>query len=170
MRTTFAPHVAGRVLGPALLLALAAACTAARGPVTGSAQSTRYSNDDAPLVPLPVESSQLPRGACAALALPSSDRESDYLRPPELRAMPMPDLATLLQHRRPLWLSARPTSIRAMQPIVVYLNGARLGGAEVLTTIPVRDVHIARHVRPTAAVQKYGTGHSGGVIELYTKC
>jgi hypothetical protein len=49
---------------------------------------------------------------------------------------------------------------------VVYVDGVRAGGVEALRTISANDVREIRYVNATDATTRYGTGHTGGVIEV----
>jgi hypothetical protein len=49
---------------------------------------------------------------------------------------------------------------------VVYVDGVRTGGLEALRSISAIDVREIRYVNSTDATTRYGTGHTGGVIEV----
>jgi len=51
---------------------------------------------------------------------------------------------------------------------VVYLDGVRLGGLETLQDIPVTTIIEMRYLRPSAAVERLGKSHRGGVILVST--
>jgi outer membrane cobalamin receptor len=52
---------------------------------------------------------------------------------------------------------------------VVYVNGVRVGGLEQLHTIRAGDVEYIRYLNAADATTRWGTGHSGGVIEVLVK-
>jgi len=49
---------------------------------------------------------------------------------------------------------------------VVYVDGVRAGGVDALRNISAHDVREIRYVNATDATTRYGTGHTGGVIEV----
>jgi len=51
---------------------------------------------------------------------------------------------------------------------VVYLDGVRLGGLQTLENIPVTTIVEIRYLRPSAAVERFGKHHRGGVILVST--
>ena len=51
---------------------------------------------------------------------------------------------------------------------VVYLDGTRLGGLETLEGIPVTTIVEIRFLRASAAVERLGKNHRGGVILVST--
>lgn len=54
-------------------------------------------------------------------------------------------------------------------PVLVYVNDVRLGMVDDLRTIPTTQVHEIRYVSATDATQRWGTGHSSGVIQVITR-
>lgn len=72
---------------------------------------------------------------------------------------------------RPQFIRSRGvTSLRnpTADQVVVYVNGIRAGGVQALEQIPAQDVREIRHVNARDATTKYGTGHTGGVLEVIT--
>lgn len=53
--------------------------------------------------------------------------------------------------------------------IVVYLDGVRRGGVDALREIPVEQIRELRYIDAKDATTRYGTGHTSGVIEVYSK-
>ncbi len=63
------------------------------------------------------------------------------------------------------WLNVRPNTLTGSQEnVVIYYDATRLGGPAELNNIRVTDVQYVEHLDPVAATQRYGVGHSQGVI------
>ncbi len=63
------------------------------------------------------------------------------------------------------WLTVRPNTLMGTQEdVVVYYDVTRLGTPVELKNIFVRDVQYVQHLSATEATQRYGVGHSQGVI------
>jgi len=77
----------------------------------------------------------------------------------------------VVRRLRPQFLRRRGVASlsAASEEIVVYLDGIRTGGVEVLRNIDVATVREIRHINARDATTKYGTGHSQGVIEVLTR-
>src|SRR5262245_45079910 len=72
---------------------------------------------------------------------------------------------------RPRYLQARGfTSVQPLEsaPVMVYLDGARFTGPDVLRTVRAADVVEIEHLSATEATTKYGLGHLGGVLVVKT--
>ena len=72
---------------------------------------------------------------------------------------------------RPDWLRGRgATSLQGGVPeIRVYLDGQRVGTRDVLAQFATVNIKELRYFGSTEATQKWGTDHSGGVIEIITR-
>lgn len=82
------------------------------------------------------------------------------------------DVYDLVQRHRPGWLQGRgPASIRDPRPElpVVYVDGVRFGDVESLRRFQITDVEELRYRSASEATTRYGTGHTGGVIEVRTR-
>lgn len=67
------------------------------------------------------------------------------------------------------WLNVRPNTLTSQQEdVVIYYDVTRLGGPAELRSIYVRDVQYVQRLSPTEATQRYGVGHSQGVIFVST--
>ncbi|MEJ2502395.1 MAG: hypothetical protein P8177_03625 [Gemmatimonadota bacterium] len=76
----------------------------------------------------------------------------------------------LIRNRRPAWLRTRGSnSIYAEDPIMVYVDGSRLGGPEVLETIPAMNIEEARFYGPAQAQARFGLGNTNGAIAITTR-
>jgi hypothetical protein len=68
---------------------------------------------------------------------------------------------------RPGWLVVRGTdSFRHPSQIWVYFDETRLGGVSELRNVSVNSVAWAQHYDGVTATQRWGVGHSAGVIFL----
>lgn len=75
------------------------------------------------------------------------------------------DAYGLVQEFRPSWLHGRGPG----EEIRVYVDGFLLGGLQSLHSIPKLEVERFRRLSGPEAVQRYGQGHSSGVIEVWTR-
>jgi len=105
-------------------------------------------------------------GACASSGgtrTPPADR--DRISAAEIAASNLRTAYDLVQQLRPRWLTARgQDSFRNDNPLVVYLDGARLGGIPQLREINCAAVQEILFLDAMKATQLYGTGHRGGAI------
>jgi len=76
-----------------------------------------------------------------------------------------------IERLRPRWLQPRgPTSMLEPQgtPPTVFVDGRPAGDLTALNVIPTEEIAELRYVSPTEATTRWGTGVSGGVIEVVT--
>jgi hypothetical protein len=75
----------------------------------------------------------------------------------------------LLEMVRPQWLRMRSaTSINITPQILVYVDEVRYGPLESLRTLSTREIYVMQRYNTTAASQRWGPGHSEGVIAIST--
>jgi hypothetical protein len=106
--------------------------------------------------------------ACASSGgAASGDR--DVITLEQIQSVSASTAMDVIQRLRPEFVRGRgrssvqdPTS----QFPVVYVDGVRTGGLEALRSISAIDVREIRYVNSTDATTRYGTGHTGGVIEV----
>lgn len=83
------------------------------------------------------------------------------------------DLATayeLVRTLRPRWLrKVGPSSITAVRPIAVYIDGTRVGGPRALETVPKIAVQEIRYYPPTEAQARWGLNHTHGAVAVITR-
>jgi hypothetical protein len=99
-------------------------------------------------------------------------RNSEVLTAEEFEGSTAIEVMALVQEFRPNWLHVRGViSIRDQTAgnVRVYVNGVSAGEVDRLREIRVEDVRELRHLGPADAQQRYGMGHGGGVIEVWTK-
>lgn len=71
---------------------------------------------------------------------------------------------------RPIWLQQRSgQSVNNPTGITVFVNDVRYGDLQSMRSIPTADVHLIQRYSATAASQRWGPGHSAGVIFISTQ-
>jgi hypothetical protein len=83
----------------------------------------------------------------------------------------------VIQRLRPNFLRTRgavhgtpgATNAVEMVDLVVYLNENRLGGSDQLRQISTTDIKEIRYFNSSEATTKWGTGHSGGAIQIVSR-
>lgn len=99
-------------------------------------------------------------------------RQRDLITAEEIAALNVATAFDVVRQLRPEFLRSRGTmSLRETggEFAVVYLNGMRMGGPEQLHQIRASDVETIRYISATDATTRWGTGHTGGVIEVTVK-
>jgi outer membrane receptor for ferrienterochelin and colicin len=95
----------------------------------------------------------------------------DVITADELGTVRVSTAYEIIERLRPAFLRGRgqvsldPTA----QYPVVYVDGMRQGGPEILRRVAAQDVGEIRYIRARDATTRYGTGHTGGVIEVTTR-
>lgn len=96
-------------------------------------------------------------------------RDRNLITAEEIAEINVSTAYEVVRQLRPEYLRSRGvTSIRdssAEQP-VVYVSGMRLGGLDQLNAIPATDVESIRYINATDATTRWGTNHTGGVIDV----
>jgi hypothetical protein len=85
----------------------------------------------------------------------------------EVRASAARNAYDLVQSLRPQWLRGRgATSLRSTEPTLplVYVEGIREGSTESLRRIGTDVIAGIEFLSASDATNRYGTGHTGGVI------
>lgn len=77
----------------------------------------------------------------------------------------------IIQRVRPSMLRARNGSIEetGVMDIVFYIDAARAGERQALTSVPAGNVREIRYLNATDATTRFGTGHALGAIIVTTK-
>jgi hypothetical protein len=109
--------------------------------------------------------------ACASSGTRPS-RSSDVITAEEIEAASVSTAYEAIQRLRPAFLRGRGQA--SLQPSasdlpIVYVNGLRAGGVDQLHTISAQDIQVIRFISATDATTRYGTGHTGGIIEVTTR-
>jgi hypothetical protein len=98
-------------------------------------------------------------------------RNSNLIDREEVESSTAIDAYALVQQARPNWLHQRG-AISLRDPtagvVQVYLDGQQYGEVSRLREINTQDVRELRFLGAGEAQMRYGVGHAGGVIEVYT--
>ena len=122
----------------------------------------------------------LAASACAATGggAAAPRRNADEISEAEIRNSTHQNAYELVQAVRSDWLRKRSSteSMRAAgvargasDEVVAYLDGQRLGDATALRSISTQDIALMRHYSASSAQQRWGNGHTNGVIEVVTR-
>jgi outer membrane cobalamin receptor len=106
-------------------------------------------------------------GCSSATRSPAQNR--NVITAAEIEAINVSNAMDVIQRLHPEFLRGRGrnsiSAAEAQYPIV-YVDGVKAGELEVLRTIPAHDVREIRFVSAADATTRYGTDHTGGVIEV----
>ncbi|HEX2168370.1 MAG TPA: hypothetical protein VHG09_14140 [Longimicrobiales bacterium] len=94
---------------------------------------------------------------------------SDVLTRAEIQASRAPNAYELLQQLRPQFLRSRGAlnvSDAAAGYAVVYVNDVHHGDLDSLRAIRIGEIEEIRYIGATDATTRWGTGHTGGVIQV----
>ena len=94
----------------------------------------------------------------------------------DLRKSDAQNLGDAIQRLRPEWLrrgSARAansmgTTRTSAEPLVVWIDNNRAGGADILNQIQISNVRLVQYFTPSEAESRFGTGNSSGAIQVIT--
>ena len=102
----------------------------------------------------------------------TASRSSDALECGEIQSARVDNAYEAVVRFRPEFLRPRgapaATDPNGAAPMV-YVNGVREGGPEMLRTIPVAAIVEVRYLSATAASDRFGPLHPGGVIAVRTR-
>jgi hypothetical protein len=109
--------------------------------------------------------------ACATGRVAPLEQDRDYITSAELAHADAASVYEAIMRLRPLFLRTRgPSSVlnpTAMGPAVI-VDHTLLGGIQVLTDIPLKDVQAIRYLAAWDATTRHGPGYANGVIEVTT--
>jgi len=108
---------------------------------------------------------------CAAATTGGRDRGADpnLITRSELSRTVASNAFEAIQRLRPQWLRPRgPSSVSQPEGDwpVVYMDNVRAGDVNVLATIALDDIGQIRFISGRDATTRWGTGVTGGVIEI----
>ncbi len=105
--------------------------------------------------------------SCNWKSQPAAERgSSDLLTRQEIAAIPADNAFDAVQRLRPEFLRERATGFGNSERPVVYINGIRQGGVEVLRSIAASSVSEIRYLSAASASTRYGLNVSAGVIDV----
>ncbi|HUG42482.1 MAG TPA: hypothetical protein VMM12_18610 [Longimicrobiales bacterium] len=108
--------------------------------------------------------------ACATTGHTVRRSSPDELTRADLEASMQVNAYEAVRQARPRWLRTRgPNSFIAENPIVVYLDGVRAGGIQMLESIPVLSIERMQFFDATDAQARFGLNHTNGAIEVITR-
>lgn len=87
----------------------------------------------------------------------------------ELTESAAADAYQAVQRLRPIWLHRTAASLGAPADVLIYVDGQRFGASGALSRISINSIREIRFHSPSDATQRWGTDHSGGVIEVITR-
>ena len=110
-------------------------------------------------------------GGCSASSqggAEAPETATDVLTQEQLAATNQPTAYDAIRQLRPMWVTTRRRSTGSVDPVWVYVDGARRGDVEELRMMDPRAIFEARHLGATDAMTRFGTGHSSGAILVTT--
>ena len=104
---------------------------------------------------------------------PSARRNRDLILMDEIQRASAGNAFDLVQTLRPNWLHTRgehsiADGSQGIDVLIVYLDNARLGGAQTLRQIPVQTLTSIQYFDAKSATYKWGNGHTHGAILVST--
>ncbi len=114
---------------------------------------------------------------CASTGAQRSSGSPDKLTHADIEDTNVTSAYDAVNRLRPNWLRPAGMSVTGLQnggapPVLVYMDGKRLGGTDVLKTITTSSVVSMEFLSPTrapAVVNDMSTGAVSAVIMIYTK-
>ena len=82
------------------------------------------------------------------------------------------NMLSVIENLRPAWLQTRGNvslNLEGAGDVVVFVDGNRRGSVESLRQISPTNVGEAEYLNAREATTRYGTGYSGGIINIETR-
>ena len=106
---------------------------------------------------------------CASAAAGGAGRNMNVLSRADIERSNQMNALDIVRSERPQWLFRRGArTVSGESDIVIYLDGTRLGGPEMLAEIPAINVDRMRFYSEREAQFRWGVGHLHGAIEVIT--
>lgn len=119
---------------------------------------------------LAVVSTVVVAGACASGHGDSPARaagDPDRIAREEIDRGQWRDVYDLVRSLRPAWLRTRgDDSFESPGEVQVYVDGTRLGGVQLLRTLPTHAIDHLEWIDPVSAAGRWGLNHAHGVIYI----
>jgi hypothetical protein len=97
-------------------------------------------------------------------------RQGNVITAAEFEQTQFRDAHDIIRALRPNWLAGgRAPSIGTAAPVIVYVDGIRVGGVDFLRQVAAADMDSARWLAGPEATSRFGTGHAGGAILVTTR-
>ncbi len=107
---------------------------------------------------------------CASTGASGTRRDTAELTAEEIMATSALNCFEAVRQLRPMWLTARSTSLSGERfTPVVFVDRAPQGDVDFLRSIPVQEVERLRFMNARDATTRYGTGYPAGIIEVFTR-
>jgi hypothetical protein len=105
---------------------------------------------------------------CATTGEAGTRTDRNQLLADEIQTRQFTSAYDAVQALRPQWLRTRVQD-GTVANVVVYVDNTRAGGTGFLRTMEATAVVSMRYLNPSEASTRYGRGHSGGVIQVFTR-
>lgn len=125
-----------------------------------------------PIITAIVFSILLVTAGCAGMAGDGSVSSGgmDMIQREEVLAANRGSAYEVIEVLRPQWLRMRSEqSVLGEDGILVYVDNVRYGDLDSLRGVNARDIFQVQRFNATAASQRWGPGHSQGVISISTR-
>ena len=104
--------------------------------------------------------------ACGARTQPPARGPNNVVTQEEIATVPVDNAYDAIEHLRPQFLRPHVTGSRRPAYAVVFIDGVRRGGPEILRSIAAKTVVQIRYLTSADATTRYGLDIEGGVIEV----
>lgn len=109
-------------------------------------------------------------GACVSTGGHGERRDRNVMTLEQIEEADQSTLYDLIRVYHPTWLNTRgPNSFRSENPIMVYLDGTRLGDIEALRGLSPHNVQEIRYLSATQAQARFGLGNTRGAIAVTSR-
>lgn len=108
---------------------------------------------------------------CVSAGDPPAGRERSTITVEEIAASTANSVFELVERLRPEYLRVRGEvqNPAGSSQGLVYVNGMRAGGFDILRSMRPQNVQEIRFLSAADATTRYGTGHTAGVIDIRTR-
>jgi hypothetical protein len=104
--------------------------------------------------------------ACGARTQSPARGPNNVVTQDEIATVPADNAYDAIEHLRPQFLRPHVTGSRRPAYAVVFIDGVRRGGPEILRSIAAKTVAQVRYLTSADATTRYGLDIEGGVIEV----
>jgi hypothetical protein len=109
--------------------------------------------------------------ACGGMSTTSAGGSSNRITREQLDALEVISAYDAIQRLRPTWLQARgPTSLTGGNTLPrVHINDSRSASLDELRTLLTHQIEVMEYRNAADATTLFGTGYTGGLIEVRTR-
>lgn len=109
-------------------------------------------------------------GACASTGGHGERRDRNVLTLEQIEEADQSNLYDLIRVYHPTWFNTRgQNSFNSENPIMVYLDGTRLGDIEALRGLSPHHVQEIRYLSAAQAQARFGLGNTQGAIAVTSR-